>query len=178
MSEKEGQVWKRRIRRGPAASEPVDVRPRDLSTDFEESNQGEGVEVTSRVSLVQQSDPGGTVKRPATSRPLFVNLRSGPKLVVPSRSKRGSRQALQRTQSFDEYERTPGFTPIGVTAESRGELNFRGGRRPFPWEIIEEGTSETPVADKFSESSGDHATPSSSATAEVPPSELNEEGNT
>lgn len=41
-----------------------------------------------RVSILQRSESGGTLERPAVSRPLFVNLRLSPKEIVPARSMR------------------------------------------------------------------------------------------
>lgn len=71
---------------------------------------------------MQQGEASGTIDKPATSRPLFVNLRSGPKLIVPPkpRKPRGDfERKLSRSRSLDEYEGTPGFKVVGTTPTRR-----------------------------------------------------------
>lgn len=85
------------------------MQPRNLTGDFEilENHKKRGE--NPRVSLIQQRDPGGIVDRPAISQPLYVNLRSRPKLVVPTKPRRHTRLSLHRTCSFEEYQGTLGF---------------------------------------------------------------------
>lgn len=118
MSEKDKQVWKKKDGELlPLASVPEPtVQPQNLSGDFEILDNSKTKGESTRVSLVQRNNQVGTVDRPTSSQPLYVNLRSGPKLIVPTRPRRRStRLSLQRTRSFEEYEGTPGFSQFGTS---------------------------------------------------------------
>lgn len=112
MTEKDRPSWKKKVdlvlsRRN---IKKVEVQPRKLEEDFQSPKFPPEGNVAEHVSVIQTRSGSGSLAQPTTSRPAFVNLQMGPKLIKdwnrkPKKRKPDPSSDVRRTSSFDEYER-------------------------------------------------------------------------
>lgn len=105
---------------GRSASSSKAVGPRELLPEFQTPEFPAPGSVTRRISAIHEKAPSGTVEQPTASRPSYVHLRSGPKLVGPQKphSKKGFATTWRRSDQLE----------VGVTSPNPGSAGISNSR--------------------------------------------------